>query len=160
MIPVTLWLCHCEQRLEHSICPSSIFALHPVILLKDFHQIQMFSSAAFHLWHQVALHQIGFYQLTVLFVMRGDAAQMYWGKNMSKNICQEMSVLGTKVSEPRWRAQGSSWFWILWGATPDKLNLHTPKSVVVLIPGTSTHILLFISRNCLQNLTYNFHTSI
>lgn len=69
MIFVTLWFCHCEPRLKHSIFPSSMFAPHLVILLKDFQQIQMFSSAVFHLWHQVALHQIGFYQFAVLFVM-------------------------------------------------------------------------------------------
>lgn len=40
MIFATLWLCHCEQRLKYSIF--TIFATHLFILLKGFHQIQMF----------------------------------------------------------------------------------------------------------------------
>jgi len=54
-----------------------MFVPHLVILLKDFHQIPIFSSAVFHLQQRVALHQIGFYQFAVLFVMRGNAAWMY-----------------------------------------------------------------------------------
>lgn len=157
MIFVTLCFCHCEPSPRHSVSPSSMSAPHLVILLKDFHQIQMFSSAVFHLWHQVALHQIGFYQLTVLFVVWGNTARMHWGKNLSTWICQGLSVLGTEISEPRWRADRGLCEHKFCGVL-HQIKFYDMEVVVPLVPspGTSTHTLLFTSRNYLQHFTCIF----
>lgn len=153
MIFVTLFFCHCEPRLKNSIFPSSMFVPHLVILLKDFHQIQM----SFICDTRLCCIRLAF--ISSQSCLSCEETHL---RCTEQKVCSNKFVRKCLSLEQKYLNQhgGSRVFYEHeFCGVPHQINetliIRTSQLVVTVlvpVPGVSTYILLFISGNCLQNL--------
>lgn len=162
MIFATLWLCHCEQRLKYSIFTifsmilwfSMIFATHLFILLKGFHQIQMF-----HLLFFICGTGLHCIRLAFISLQSCSSCEEMQLRCTEETICSAIFARKHLCLKQKYLNQDRRPRF--WGEL-QQVNFHDfklfgcPKVLdfLVLGLGASTNNLNVHSGNCLKSLAY------